>query len=210
MFVCFSVDDFRSISLQLIQSHYKSSCDQGIANRIEVLPVSWHNQLHSDDTGIDRKLKSITLESIPRLRDFTNDTLLDILFYTSPIYSQTIISTVGNELNRIYALFKQRNPGFKGNVSVGGHSLGSLILFDILGHQHPAEKEEDSTPDGDDEDTLRPLNKIQKPPPASRRLSRRISYMMGAVGTGQPQLIYPHLNFNPVAFFALVLQLECS
>lgn len=131
------VDEFRGIALQLVQSHYKSSCEGGIANRIEVLPISWHDKLHSEDTGIDRKLKSITLESIPRLRDFTNDTLLDILCYTSPAYCQTIISTVGNQINKTYELFKQRNPDFNGGVSLGGHSLGSLILFDLLCHQHP-------------------------------------------------------------------------
>ena len=33
-------------------------------------------------------MKPITLPSISRLRDFTNSTLLDILFYTSPVYCQ--------------------------------------------------------------------------------------------------------------------------
>ncbi|XP_008200242.1 phospholipase DDHD2 [Tribolium castaneum] len=193
------VDEFRSISLQLVQSHYKSSCEKGIANRIEVLPISWHEELHSEDTGIDRKLKSITLDSIPRLRDFTNDTLLDILFYTSPVYCQTIISTVGNQLNKIFELFKQRNPDFNGGISLGGHSLGSLILFDLLCHQHP---EPDKPSPAEDEDTIAPLNDT-KPPPLLRRMSRRISYMMGAVGTGQPQIHYPHLIFQPKAFFAL-------
>lgn len=47
------------------------------------------------------------------------------------------------------------------------------------------------------------MKHINKIPPPQRRLSRRISYMMGAVGTGQPQLIYPHLIFHPIAFFAL-------
>lgn len=121
--------------MQLVQSHYKNACENDIVHRIEVLPISWHKKLHSDGTGIDRKLKQITLDSIPRLRDFTNDTLLDILFYSSPVYCQMIISTVANELNRIYDLFKQRNPTFSGNVSIGGHSLGSLILFDLLCHQ---------------------------------------------------------------------------
>ncbi|XP_044256193.1 phospholipase DDHD2 [Tribolium madens] len=192
------VDEFRSISLQLVQSHYKSSCEKGIANRIEVLPISWHEELHSEDTGIDRKLKSITLDSIPRLRDFTNDTLLDILFYTSPVYCQTIISTVGNQLNKIFELYKQRNPDFNGGISLGGHSLGSLILFDLLCHQHPEPEKAAS----EDEDTIAPLNDT-KPPPLLRRMSRRISYMMGAVGTGQPQIHYPHLMFQPKAFFAL-------
>lgn len=134
------VDEFRNIALQLVQSHYKSSCEQGITNRVEVLPVSWHGKLHSEETGVDDKLKKITLESIPRLRAFTNDTILDVLFYTSPHFCQKIISTVGDELNRLYSLFKQRNPTFSGAVSLSGHSLGSLILFDLLSHQHPQEQ----------------------------------------------------------------------
>lgn len=95
------MDDFRNISLQLTQSHFRGAIEQGIVNRIEVLPVSWHDVLHSQETGIDRKLQSITLQSIPKLRHFTNDTLLDILFYTSPIYCETIVQAVGNELNRL-------------------------------------------------------------------------------------------------------------
>lgn len=85
-----SVDEFRSIALQLVQSHYRSSCDQGIVGRVEVLPISWYSELHSEESGIDEKLKAITLESIPKLRNFTNDTLLDILFYTSPVFCQVI------------------------------------------------------------------------------------------------------------------------
>lgn len=82
------VDEFRSISQQLVQDHYRSSFDEGEVGRVEVLPVSWWSALHSDESGIDQKLKSITLESIPKLRHFTNETLLDVLFYTSPVFSQ--------------------------------------------------------------------------------------------------------------------------
>lgn len=82
------VDEFRSIAQQLIQAHYRSAYDDGEVGRVEVLPVSWWNSLHSDESGIDQKLKSITLESIPKLRSFTNETLLDVLFYTSPVFSQ--------------------------------------------------------------------------------------------------------------------------
>ena len=35
-----------------------------------------------------RKLKAITLNSIGKLRQYTNDTLLDVLFYGSPAYAQ--------------------------------------------------------------------------------------------------------------------------
>jgi len=134
-----------------MQSHYRTASEQGIVNRIEVLPISWHTTLHSDDTGIDKKLQAITLESIPKLRHFTNDTLLDVLFYTSPIYCQTIMNTVGSEMNRLHALFKDRNPSFDGGIYLGGHSLGSLIMFDLLCHQNPIEEESEDEEKNDDE-----------------------------------------------------------
>ncbi|CAN2391901.1 SEC23-interacting protein [Pristimantis euphronides] len=129
------VDDFRAVSLKLLQSHFKKSLDEGKARRVEFLPVHWHSALHGDAAGVDRHIKKITLPSIGRLRHFTNETLLDILFYNSPTYCQAIVDKVGSEVNRLYKLFMSRNPDFKGKVSVAGHSLGSLILFDILSNQ---------------------------------------------------------------------------
>ncbi|KAM3912806.1 SEC23-interacting protein isoform 2-T2 [Leptodactylus fuscus] len=129
------VDDFRAVSLKLLQSHFKKSLDEGKVRRVEFLPVHWHSALHGDATGVDRHIKQITLPSIGRLRHFTNETLLDILFYNSPTYCQTIVDKVTLEVNRLYELFMSRNPDFKGGVSMAGHSLGSLIMFDILSNQ---------------------------------------------------------------------------
>ncbi|CAB0038290.1 unnamed protein product, partial [Trichogramma brassicae] len=212
---CAAVDEFRSVSLQLVQSHYRSSSEQGVVNRIEVLPISWHATLHS---GIDKKLQMITLESIPKLRHFTNDTLLDILFYTSPIYCETIMQTVGSEMNRLYDLFRSRNPEFQGSVYLGGHSLGSLIMFDLLCHQKPTDDEEDeeqqqqpqqgvngqSTADGhkDTDDNTQETSVATKST-RTKKLSKKVSYVMGNAGTGQPFINYPQLQFKPQAFFAL-------
>jgi len=129
------VDEFRGIHQTLLRSHFKQNFDCGKAKRIEFLPIHWHQALHGDATGVDSKIRRLTLPSISRLRQFTNETLLDILFYSSPVYCQTIVETVGNELNSLYELFLSRNPGFTGRVSLAGHSLGSLILFDLLCHQ---------------------------------------------------------------------------
>nr|XP_020025441.1 SEC23-interacting protein isoform X2 [Castor canadensis] len=129
------VDDFRVVSLKLLQTHFKKGLDDGKVSRVEFLPVHWHSALGGDATGVDRNIKKITLPSIGRFRHFTNETLLDILFYNSPTYCQAIVEKVGVEMNRLHALFMSRNPDFKGRVSVAGHSLGSLILFDILCNQ---------------------------------------------------------------------------
>uniref|UniRef100_A0A3Q0R5V2 SEC23 interacting protein n=1 Tax=Amphilophus citrinellus TaxID=61819 RepID=A0A3Q0R5V2_AMPCI len=129
------VDDFRNVSLKLLQSHFKKSLDEHAISRVEFLPVQWHTALHGDATGVDRRIKKITLPSTGRLRHFTNETLLDVLFYNSPTYCQTIMDTVAQEINRLHALFMKRNPDFRGGVSVAGHSLGSLILYDLLSNQ---------------------------------------------------------------------------
>ncbi|XP_045889921.1 phospholipase DDHD2 isoform X1 [Micropterus dolomieu] len=129
------VNDFRSASLSLLASHYKRAQQDGQVGRVEFLPVNWHSALHGDATGVDEDIQRITLPSISRLRHFTNDTLLDLFFYNSPTYCQTIVDTVASEINRLHTLFKQRHPEFNGAVSVVGHSLGSLILFDLLTNQ---------------------------------------------------------------------------
>uniref|UniRef100_T1JH84 DDHD domain-containing protein n=1 Tax=Strigamia maritima TaxID=126957 RepID=T1JH84_STRMM len=129
------VDDFRSIANGLLHTHFRKHVEEQTIGRVEFLPISWHKTLHGDNTGIDAQLHPITLPSIPKLRYFSNDTILDVLFYTSPVYCQTIVDQVGSEINRMYRLFLERNPAFDGNVSLVGHSLGSVILFDVLLHQ---------------------------------------------------------------------------
>lgn len=58
-------------------------------------------------------------------------------------YREQIAGIVLKESNRIYKLFKERNPEFKGKVHIIGHSLGSAIMFDILCRQ----KEPSRAPD---------------------------------------------------------------
>lgn len=65
-----------------------------------------------------------------------------------------IADHVGDDMNRLYRTFMERNAGYKGGVSIIGHSLGewngtmstlllavtkpftgSIVLFDMLSHQ---------------------------------------------------------------------------
>lgn len=143
------VNDFRSASLSLLASHYKRAQQDGQVGRVEFLPVNWHSALHGDATGVDEDIQRITLPSISRLRHFTNDTLLDLFFYNSPTYCQTIVDTVSSEINKLHTLFKQRHPEFNGAVSVVGHSLGSLILFDLLTNQRNESDTREGIPSGE-------------------------------------------------------------
>lgn len=136
------VDSYRDLTAQLSKKHFQRAHLMEQVSRIEFLPVNWHKPLHGEDTGTDERLRPLTLKSIPKLRNFVNDTLLDILFYTSPIYCQSILDTVVSEINRIYTLFCERNEDFNGKISIIGHSLGSLIAFDLLSHQSSTQQEE--------------------------------------------------------------------
>jgi len=49
-----TVDDFRSVSAQMLDEHFRKHCEQGHIGRVEYLPVRWHSALHGDATGIDR------------------------------------------------------------------------------------------------------------------------------------------------------------
>ncbi|XP_019370001.1 PREDICTED: phospholipase DDHD2 isoform X3 [Gavialis gangeticus] len=140
------VNDFRAVSLSMLQAHFKKAQEQQQIGRVEFLPVNWHSRLHS--TGVDVDLERITLPSINRLRHFINDTILDVFFYNSATYCQTIVDTVASEMNRLYLLFLQRNPDYKGGVSIAGHSLGSLILFDLLTNQKAFSEDEDGKEKG--------------------------------------------------------------
>ncbi|KFW90883.1 Phospholipase DDHD2, partial [Phalacrocorax carbo] len=139
------VNDFRNVSLSMLQAHFKKAQEQQQIGRVEFLPVNWHSSLHS--TGVDVDLERITLPSINRLRHFINDTILDVFFYNSSTYCQTIVDTVASEMNRLYQLFLQRNPLFKGGVSIAGHSW-SLILFDLLTNQKAAPEEDEHSEEG--------------------------------------------------------------
>ncbi|KAF1840244.1 DDHD-domain-containing protein [Cucurbitaria berberidis CBS 394.84] len=119
-------------------------------NRIQVIPIVWrhlldfpkqslkHNRKEHDLGDLDHEdheypnLEDITVEGVPAVRNFLTDLALDILLYQSPAYKGHITRIVVNELNRTYRLFKDRNPSFKGKVSLVGHSLGSAIMFDLL------------------------------------------------------------------------------
>ncbi|KAL5112628.1 Phospholipase DDHD2 [Taenia crassiceps] len=126
------VNDMRRTATTLLSTHFKGVREKG---RVEFLPVRWHSALHSESTGLNNRLKRVTLRSIPKMRSYTNETLTDILFYTSPKYCQHIIDTVASTINHLRQLFLQRNPDFRGDFSIAGHSLGSVIVFDLLSHQ---------------------------------------------------------------------------
>ena len=126
---------------------------EAVNSRVQVLPICWrhrldfpkqslrHNRKEHDlaDTEVDDEeypsLEDISVDGVPAVRNLITDLALDILLYQSPAYKDHISRVLLEECNRIYHLFMERNPTFKGKVSLIGHSLGSAIMFDLLCRQ---------------------------------------------------------------------------
>ncbi|XP_027094564.1 phospholipase SGR2-like isoform X2 [Coffea arabica] len=124
------VIDFREVTASLAERHL-SSYQLG-TQRVLFIPCQWRKGLKlSSEHAVER----ITLDGVRKLRVMLSATVHDVLYYMSPIYCQAIIDSVSNQLNRLYLKFLKRNPGYDGKVSIYGHSLGSVLSYDILCHQ---------------------------------------------------------------------------
>lgn len=113
---------------------------------VMVLPVNWRSKVSFDDGTPAPEfvheqnkfgLSDITPNSIPAVRDFVGDVMLDIPYYLSH-HKKKIIQAVVAEANRVYRLWCQNNPVFLrdgGRVHIIAHSLGCAIALDILSSQ---------------------------------------------------------------------------
>ena len=91
-------------------------------------------------------MKDISLKTIPNMREFANDTLLDVLYFMSPEHHDVIIDIVTSEMNSVVERFRKLTE-FSGRVSLVGHSLGSIISWDILAHQLRVDESRPGLPD---------------------------------------------------------------
>ncbi|XP_015578711.2 phospholipase SGR2 isoform X1 [Ricinus communis] len=124
------VGNFRHITASLAERHL--TAHQRDAQRVLYIPCQWRKGLKlSGETAVEK----ITLDGVRGLRVMLSATVHDVLYYMSPIYCQDIINSVSNQLNRLYLKFLKRNSGYDGKVSIYGHSLGSVLSYDILCHQ---------------------------------------------------------------------------
>jgi len=217
--------------LQAMEAETKESSDDGLptssSGRVEYIPVEWHDalslQVHrgpvsnrSEGVTID----DISLRTIPRLREFSNDTALDILHFMSPLHHDLIINIVTNEMNVVVEKFRHLT-GFRGKVSLVAHSLGSIISWDILAHQKQSLSSElqGTETRNFSEAHSAPISEIQHPtcPELSSPLDNFVCRDPKLPGRECVDSVdsptYPQLNFNvsntfmlgsPVAVFLMI------
>lgn len=82
-----------------------------------------------------RTLKAVTLNTIPALRAIANDVILDVLLYLTPNYCYDVLESVTDQITALYKVVNKVYPDFTasgGKCSIIGHSLGSVICWDLL------------------------------------------------------------------------------
>lgn len=107
-------------------------------NRIEIIPIEWYDEIHSSSNSLMKTLNTVTLKTIPSLRSVANDVVFDVLMYMTPEFCEATLKCVTSQINSKFSLFKKVHPDFargdeeQEKVSLIGHSLGSVIAWDLL------------------------------------------------------------------------------
>ncbi|XP_030855314.1 phospholipase DDHD1 [Strongylocentrotus purpuratus] len=128
--------DLRKSASKAIAKHLPDLISPASTQRVEFLPVEWRSSLKLDNGMVS----AITPYKLKGLRVVLNSTGMDVLYYSSPLYRSEIIQCVQAEVNNLYEMFRQRNEGFEpngGKISIFSHSLGSVIMYDIITGWNP-------------------------------------------------------------------------
>jgi hypothetical protein len=136
---------------QVQQAHFAQMYPSAVMDqpgRVEYLPIEWHEAFAvqsqrrfcatSSSSSSSKKavlMQDISLRTIPNMRDFANDTLMDVLYFMSPEHHDIMIDIVTREMNTVVRKFRELT-GFTGRISLVGHSLGSILSYDILANQN--------------------------------------------------------------------------
>lgn len=113
----------------------KNNKNSTLPNRIEVIPVEWFSRVHDDSNSLMKSLRATTLTTIPALRAIANDVVFDVLMYLTPAFCSQVLETVTKQICEMYETFCKVHPDFilnGGTITLAGHSLGSVICWDLL------------------------------------------------------------------------------
>jgi pimeloyl-ACP methyl ester carboxylesterase len=100
------------------------------SKRVEVLPISWFHIFSESECA--KRISDITLPTVPFLRQFANGAVSDVIFYLNERHRVKILQHVANRVADVVERFRSRNKSFSGRVTLIGHSLGSVICYDLL------------------------------------------------------------------------------
>ncbi|PIC41285.1 hypothetical protein B9Z55_008755 [Caenorhabditis nigoni] len=111
----------------------KTEPGQGVV----VIPIHWRTGLRKHDCPPSKIIPKMVkmgkfLSSIPLVNEQIKKYIEDVQKYECKECAPMIRKVVITKIKEMHAKFQHWNPTFKGTVSLLGHSLGSVICYDIL------------------------------------------------------------------------------
>lgn len=103
--------------------------------------VEWHSALSNSPHSPMQTLRRITPTSYAFVRAALTEATLDVLLYMTPHYRREMLSSVAAQLNALYLQATEQNAGRPLNITLFGHSLGSVICYELLRLQQSPEME---------------------------------------------------------------------
>lgn len=167
--------------------------------------------------AFDELVSLITLDNIPFVRDYCSDVGADILLYMTPAYFRVILSTVIEEIRKIWSIFVAVNGGLQRvreaspNISLMGHSLGCAIISDLLAFTIDKGSTMSAGADTDDDaaatatTTMHPRDEIQVVREKSAAITRKLGFPVdNFFALGSPLAMFFVLKqWRPVGCFPL-------
>jgi len=104
-------------------------------SRIEIVPIEWFDRIHSSSSMLMKSLAAATIPSVPALRAIAKNVVFDVMMYLTPGFCEEVLDCVTVQINGFYLDFLKIHPDFLacgGKCSIIGHSLGSVIAWDLL------------------------------------------------------------------------------
>ena len=121
-----------NLNNKLLENTIKKDPSSAVPGRVEVLPVEWSESIHSN--FLDRRLEAVTLPNLSGVRDFANLALTDVFLYTQTDIQSRILAHIQDRINCLADKFISRTNCDNSKISVSfiGHSLGGVVLYDLL------------------------------------------------------------------------------
>lgn len=117
----------RIVQLGKMLQHIRRQKKNRYKTPVHIKILDWKSTLNNN---VKESIEKATLRSNPLERKMLNQIPTDLLFYLTPEHALVIINEVVSQANQCYKRFKEAFPNMK--VSIIGHSLGSVILYDII------------------------------------------------------------------------------
>ena len=175
--------------------------------RVEVLPVQWRKNTSLEGEWLQRICAPPGARSI---RDVINSTVTDVVWYLTPAYRARFQRSLATAMASLHSRFLAVNPYFDGGVSICAHSLGTVIVHDVLSQQVGSVRpfnygEEETTTSTEIAEEQEQEQEQQKAAASSPQKDKVVPSSV----TAEPEAIGQQLPFKCRCFILLGSPLSC-